>query len=135
MATVSEDLKTFTIADSTVGALVADRMHELHVPQTSLKPYIYYSRIGTEDERAMDSAAGDAPFRHQYIVECWGTTPSMADSIADAVRDRLNNYRGTLGSRTVQGVFVQSQSDDYDPRSDGSDRGFFLNALTVEVCL
>lgn len=134
MATVSEDLRTFTMADSTVASLVGN-MHELHVPQVESKPYIYFARISTEDERAMDSATGDDPFRHMFVVECWGETPEDADGIAVAVRNRLNNYRGTMGSQTVQGVFVNSQSDDYESRSDGSDRGFYLNALTVEVCL
>ena len=132
MATVSEDLRTFTMADSTVASLVGD-MHELHVPQVESKPYIYFARISSEDERSLDSAVGEEPFRNLFIVECWAETPEDADTAAGAVRDRLNNYRGTMGSRTVQGVFVSSQSDEYDPRGDGSDRGFYLSALSVEV--
>jgi hypothetical protein len=133
MAAVSEDLRTFTIADATVAAIVSDRMHELHVPQSELKPHVYYGRINTEDERTLDSAVGEEPFRNLFTVECWGLTPEDADVLAGAIRDRLNNYRGTFASRTVQGVFVSSQSDDYEPKSEGSDKGLYLAALAVEV--
>lgn len=133
MAAVSEDLRTFTIADAAVAALIADRMHELHVPQSELKPHVYYARVSTEDERAMDSAVGEEPFRNLFAIDCWARTPEDADTLAGAIRDRLNNYRGTMGSRTVQGVFVSSQSDDYMPKSEGSDKGLYLAALAAEV--
>jgi hypothetical protein len=49
------------------------------------------------------------------------------------VQSILNKYKGAFGDATVQGIFAESQSEDYVPRGDGSDRGFHGNFLAVEV--
>ena len=136
MASITEDLIEYTLGATAVTALIANRMHELHVPMAGRGPWVYVVLDSSDDLRALDAAVGDEPLQFNLSLECWAGTPREAEDVSGAIRDRINNFSGALSStRTVQGVFVNSQADDYVPRGQGSDRGLFARSLSATVMM
>lgn len=68
-----------------------------------------------------------------FALECAALDLDQAQALADAVGDALSDYRGTFGDMTVQGVFVEDQSDDYEPYYSQGDEGVFMAALQIRI--
>jgi len=138
VATVDENLLAFLKADSAIVRLVGARIHENKVPQDPQGDYLWFALLDEEDEYCLDDADGAAPFRYRYAIECVGFSGGAQNQrksreIANAVKARVKNYNGAFGDSTVQGIFVEAVSEDYQPRNDLSDFGYHTRALTLEV--
>ena len=129
---LGEDLRTWLLADASITALVGTRCHQNKVPQNSTSPYIWYGRATTENEDAIDDIAGTIPFVQMFDVECISDDIDEALNLADLLKAK-HLTRGTIGSGTVQGVFVSDHADDYIPRGDNSDDGRHVAALQFQI--
>lgn len=138
MADIAEDLIAFLTADSTIAALVTDAnsvvgiCHNI-VPQEMAFPLVWLRRASRETERTLDAAVGEQPDSVRFDLECYGDDLEEAMDLADAVTARLDNYRGTFGTRTAQGMFVEDASDDYVPRGIMGDESIHFAALSVQI--
>lgn len=138
MADIAEDLIAFLTADTTIATLVTDAnsvvgiCHNI-VPQGTEFPFIWLRRASRDTERTLDAAVGDEPDSVRFDVECYGDDLDEAMSLAAAVTARLDNYRGTYGTRTAQGMFVDDASDDYVPRGIMGDESVHFAALSVQI--
>jgi len=52
-------------------------------------------------------------------IDCWGETYVQADAVFDALRKRLNGFRGAVGSDSppsgfIQGAFLESERDAWE---------------------
>lgn len=134
MADVSENLRTFLLADATVSGLVGgERIKQNTALQGWAYPFVVYFRTGTESERTLDESAGTAAFRHYFDIECASDDIDEAADLAEAIRAYADGYDGTFGTMTAQGVFVDSHDDDYDPRLIGDDDPIHVAALRFEI--
>lgn len=131
MASVGIDFCKFLRANAGIAGKVGKNVFHRHVPQPAPARFIYLRRSGFRDERCLGES-GDPAFSHLYDVEVIAENDEEADAIADLVR-ALDGTSGTFGGRTIQGIFVNDQSDDYEPRAVGSDLGWHIPAFTVEV--
>jgi hypothetical protein len=133
MNSIGTRFRAFLLGDSSIAAMVAGRIHEDHVPQSSLRPYIWFRKRLTTHYSTTDSAAGEAPDEFTFDVEvCDGDIRKTKD-LAEYVRARCNCYRGAFSDITAKGTFIIEQDADYIPRNDGSDRGTFVESLGVQV--
>ena len=134
MADVATRLRTYLLADANIAAKVGTRVHQDHVPEAPLSPYIYFGRTSAVAEMTLGET-GITPFRHNFAVECWADRLSEAQALADLVWTRCNGTAtgATFGDSTVKGIFVESQDDDYEPEGVPSDRGLHVAALALEV--
>jgi hypothetical protein len=107
------ELRTYTLADGTVTALVGTRMHARMLPQTPTLPAIVFQRIDTRRTHDMDGPDGLPRPRMQ--VTSWATTPAGVTDLATAVRDRLDGYRGVWGAVTVGSCLLVGERDLNDP--------------------
>lgn len=107
------DLRTFVLADGTVAGLVALRMYPSVLPQAPTLPAITYNTISAIRQNTMDGPDGLPSKRIQ--IDSWGSTFAQAVSLADAIRQRLDGYRGTMGSTEIKGVFANTERQLYDP--------------------
>lgn len=130
---VSEDVRSFMLADASIAGLVGTRVHKNHVPQDGDTPYVSYFRGGVEYENTTDVSAGGDPFRQFFDIESVSDDVSEADTLADYVRNRFANYRGAFGDGTVQACFVSDHDDDYIPRNVDADSGLHVATIRVEV--
>ena len=107
--TLETELRTYTLAGTAVAALVATRMYARLLPQTPTLPAITFSRVSTR--RLHDMNGPDGLPRPRLQLTCWASTPAAAGALADAVRARLDGYRGAMGSVTVGSCLLAGERD------------------------
>ena len=93
-------------------ALVGDRISHEVTPQDDGYPQVVFNRVSTRRYPAMGSNAGVATSRVQ--VNIYGATALSAQETAVQVRAALSRWRGTAGGVTVQAIFDEAESTDYD---------------------
>jgi hypothetical protein len=83
--------------------------------------YIVFTQISGVPARHLSAVSGLK--QTMFQIDCWGSTEEEADDLADAVRDALDQYQGTLGhgksAETGVTVFIGGPRDDFSPPSDG----------------
>lgn len=131
MTVIGEDIRTWLLADASISAVVGARVHQNKVPQASAAPYVWYGRATTANEDALDDPAGTTPFSQIFDIESISDDIDEALDLADLLKAK-HLARGTIGSGTVQGVFVTDHADDYIPRGVDSDDGRHVAALQFE---
>ena len=135
MSDVTENFRAFLLADAAIEAVVPNRVHEDHVPQGALQPFIWFrKRSATNLGATLNSANGESPDDFYFDVECVGNQ-EKSKTLTELVRARCNFYRGAFGDTTCKGAFVNDQDDDYFPKSIGGDSGLYVGALDVRVIL
>lgn len=129
MSHMPEDLRTFIIGTTSVTSLIATRCHYNHLPESSLSPHVWFRVASDSEERTMDGVGG----LHEATcdIECVGTTESSAQNVGDAIKSRLDGYKGAMGNCTCQGAFLRDKDDDYMPYSNQSDEGAHVVAFTL----
>lgn len=110
---IDNDLITFLKAGSAVATLVAARIYPLTMPQGGEYPAVTTQRI---DGPRVRSLSGPSNLAHpRFQIDCWATTYASVKAAAQAVRQRLDGYRGLMGTTTVGGVSLESDTDDFEP--------------------
>lgn len=132
MSNLSVNFRKFLLAQSSLARKVAARIHQDHIPQSSSAPYVYFSRQNAEFLTCLDSEVGEQPHAQSFAIECIGRDIGDAQELGDEIR-AINNYKGTFGDTSVQAVFVEDQSDDYEPRVLSGDDGAFSCNLRVTI--
>lgn len=130
---VGEDLKTFLEADATISATVSTRVVQNHIPAEDVSPFIWFRRRGTDPARTTDASVGDNAFFHYFDIECVSDDVDQSIDLADRIKAISDNFRGTFGSITVAGIFVEDHSDEYTPRNQMSDIGRNIASLDMTI--
>lgn len=112
LADIRPALRTFLLADMDISdAVDGERIYPVVLPQGVTDPSIVYNRISAIGDHHMQGASGLTRTRMQ--VDAYATTHDAAASLADAIKEVLDGYRGLMGSVTVQGVFFDTEREDY----------------------
>lgn len=137
MADLAENLRTFILADTPIAASIGTRCYQGMAPQSDIAtfPFIWFARSRRQLDRTLDAAAGDAADEQWFDLECISDDLDESQDLAEAVEDRLNNYRGTVGTQTVQAIFVDDQDDNYVPRGTMGETELHVAALSVQIFL
>lgn len=106
-----------------ITAIIADRMAPHMQAETSPRPFIVYSRIVADHQHHLGGASGLVFVRLQ--LDLFADDASELYALAEAVRMRLDGYRGTVTYGTEDLVLqfvelVEEQSSSETP-NDGSD--------------
>jgi len=134
MASTGENLRTLTLADTTVTGYVSTRMYQNTVPQGATLPYIWYMRRGVAGNDVIGEVES-VPMHEYWDIECVSDSVDTAIDLADAVRAALDGHSGEYesGGDTVQWIDVRDQSDDYIVRNESADEVLSVASLDVEV--
>ena len=131
-----EDLITYitgtTAVTSLVGSSTAPRVHYSKIPQASELSHVWLRTSSDTEDRTLDAAGG----LHEAFVdiECVASTESAAQSLADAVKDRLDGTSHTaIGNITAQGIFLSDKDDQYIPKSIDEDVGRSVVAFDLRM--
>lgn len=81
-----------------------------------------------------DLGSGDGWEEGRFEVRCISTTLTTADSMAEAVRQRLQGESGTWGSSTIHSVIFDDEADGYKPPRDGDEVGEYHVVLIYRIC-
>lgn len=131
--TIAEDLRAHLLDLPEVSAIVGQRVHRNHVPDTTATrpPYIWFMRTARQSMNGL-TKEDDEITETQFDVECIGTDLDQTDDLADSIIDNLEGHRGNFGTRNVKGVFVSDVDDDYEPKGRG-DLGLHYSAVRIRI--
>lgn len=135
MKDVRKAIRAFLLADAPIVAVVVNRVYALKIPQGITSPSIVQTRISGPGDYHLQGPSGLISLRVQ--LDAWAGTADAAASLANLVKDRLDGYRGTMGTGgdavTVHGVFVADLREDYDDEAQlyRSGRDFFIHHLDL----
>jgi len=120
--TIEQGLVAELIGDAGVTAIVGTKVHPGAIPQDTELPAIVYTRVSTPRELALDGTVEAVAAR--FRLDIWHTSYSNVKTLAEAVRTALNNIgigaQKTLGSESVQAVYIDDEAD--LPVFDGDQR-------------
>lgn len=119
-------LYAYLAASTPITALVSDRIFPNAIPPAESFPCVTFNRIGTEQPHHMTATATVQSARIQ--VDCWGKGRggfASASAIAEAIRNRMDGYRGAMGSVTIKTCHLADQRPDYEAPTDAADIGIF----------
>jgi hypothetical protein len=109
-------LREFLLGDPNIVAAVIARVYPIRMPQGTKAASVVYTRISGQSGYKMEGPTGLSRTRMQ--LDAWAPTADAAVSLANFVKDRIDGYRGVMGSDpnavTVQGVFMADEREDYD---------------------
>ena len=100
-------LHAVLVADAAVAALVGVRVRAERAEQTDARPFVVFTRTGTEPYVDLSGAVLAAQV--SLDVQCWADTRTVADALADAVAAAV---------RAVPTQSVLGRSGGYDPDLD-----------------
>jgi hypothetical protein len=132
---IRKALRSFLLGDAPIVAVVVDRVYSLRIPQGIKSSSIVVTRISGPGDYHLQGPSGLMSARIQ--VDAWATTADAATTLANLVKDRLDGYRGTMGTGgniiTVHGVFVADLREDYDDEAElyRSGRDYFVHHLEL----
>jgi hypothetical protein len=125
LADIRPALRAYLIADATVSSAVgATRVHPTILPQGTngpTVPAVVYNIISEVTDHHTQGASGLVMVRMQ--VDAYAATASAADSLARAIKERLDGFHGTMDDGAsppgvtpvnVQGVFAESARTGYE---------------------
>lgn len=114
---ISDSLFNYLSSNGGISALVATRIYPLVVPQqvydeATKRPCLVYT-LDT-DGRHVRFAGSDTLVKGRLQIDCYARTYAQVKTLADAVRDALIDYSGTmtaatspLTSVTVKRIFLE----------------------------
>jgi len=118
-------LFAYLMADAGISAAVegavilqngGSRIFPMRLPAGIKKDSIVYTRVSGEGDHHMEGPSGLARVRMQ--IDAWSKTIPGAVSLANLVKERIDGFRGVMGSGaaavTIQGIFFESEREDYD---------------------
>lgn len=111
-------LFTILTTDGTVGPLVGnervypDWINQLPKPTF---PLITYVDISARYQRVSSGPDGLATPRFQ--IDSWAKTQKEAIVLAKAVKSVLDGFVGTIDSVVIQGIFAETQRDEYEEQA------------------
>lgn len=119
-ADIRAALRAYLLADSTIASLVGTRMYPVKLPQGTALASIVFTRVSGLS--GVTSSGREGLSRPRVQIDCWAPTMDAAATLADRVKERIEGFKGAIqwdenspGNQvTVQGVFFDSEREDYD---------------------
>lgn len=112
LADIRVGLRAHLLSDAAITAIVVDRVFPLKMPQGVTQASIVYARISGQGDHTMQGASDLA--RPRIQIASWAPSADVADALARLVKARIDGFRGQMGGVAVQGVFFDSEGDQYD---------------------
>ncbi|MBR1193236.1 DUF3168 domain-containing protein [Bradyrhizobium sp. AUGA SZCCT0160] len=116
MKDIRPALREFLLGDANISALVVTRVFPIVLPQGVKLASVVYNRISGAGDYDMQASTGYV--RPRFQIAAWAPGADAAVTLAGRLKDRLDGYRGVMGSGgsavTVQGVFMADEREMFD---------------------
>ena len=106
---IERALYTHITESSTIAALIGVRLFPNQIPQGQKMPAAVYQQSKGVRQHTMDGPVGMVD--SQYSVTCYAESYSQAKSLSEAIRNRLDGYRGTVGGVEIDAIFLIDEFD------------------------
>lgn len=105
------ELRSRLAADATISGIVGTRIYPGILPQKPVYEALVFRRISGPRLRHLTGPSGMGTARIQ--IDSWAEKYTEAQALADAVKDRLHGFDGTLTTLRVS-ISLDNEIDDYD---------------------
>lgn len=122
----------YLLADTTLAAKVGTRIRPIIAKQSDSKPYLLYSRTGTEVQQhstGTDTGSMVATFAWAAVAE----TYDDAWEVANAAFVRLAGYADKMATVPIWLVQVSGLADDVPEEISGEDAYIYVVTFTASV--
>lgn len=126
--TIAQSLYTYLTADSSIGAVVGDRIYPQIIPQAELgRPALTYFQ---ESGEYIEHLAGRSDLRMaEFEINCWSPTYLAARNLAQVVDTALTGLRGAFGGDTAESI---RKTNDFDGGYE-NDTGLYRVVLRFSI--
>ena len=129
MSDITTSIRKYLTGRTAVTDLVpADRIRPDVLKQNETMPAITVRQFDSSHEHGLAGAAG--LYESRVRVECYADTRLESNAIAEAVRNQLQGFTGTMEADYVNDCLLDATASDVDTPRDGSDRWRFRTRLT-----
>ena len=128
---VKTALATRLTLDAGVSALVGFRVYPVALPQNAPRPAITYQRMPSGHDQTLTKASGTS--LGVFRIRSFGDKYSEADQVAEAVRQALQAFSGTVDGTTINAVVLTNDFDEFFQPQDASDQGVFCVTFDFHV--
>ena len=112
IADLRPGLYEFLLTQSDLAVMVGgERIYPVILPQGQVNPSLVYNRVSGLGSHHMQGPSGLS--RPRYQIDAYAQTPDEANALADLVKFHLDGFQGLMGSVNVQGVFFDTEREDY----------------------
>ncbi|MFA5546647.1 MAG: DUF3168 domain-containing protein [Sphaerochaetaceae bacterium] len=108
---IEQAIRYILVNDATVKAITT-RCYPVTLPQSPTYPLILYTKISGDRDHVLQGASGMAHPRFQ--IDAWAETYTAAKTLADAIREALDGYRGTASGTRIGSCLIDSERDIYE---------------------
>ncbi|MBW2647169.1 MAG: DUF3168 domain-containing protein [Deltaproteobacteria bacterium] len=108
---IESAIRYILVNDATVKAITT-RCYPVTIPQSPTYPLILYTKISGDRDHTLRGASGHAHPRFQ--IEAWADTYTGAKTLADAIRNALDDYTGTVTGTVIGSCLIDSERDMYE---------------------
>jgi hypothetical protein len=127
IADIRPALTAYVVADASISGVIGTRqdarMFPVVLPQGEKRPSVVYSRISGLSDHHMQGPSGLS--RPRIQIDCWAAKADIAATLSDLVKARIDGFKGDIpyggdspqASVTVQGIFFDSEREDFDNES------------------
>ena len=107
---ISGDIYTYLIGNSSLKALISDRLYPLIDKLGATEPFIVFDKNAQDEERAMGALVQSEASYSFYVV---ASTHDSMESTADVLKTALRSMVGTVGSSTIRDVVVRESGQGF----------------------
>ena len=108
-----------------------NRIYSEEAPVTASMPYLIIELTNTEYNKTLDGTGG-LIFADLLLV-CVSPTLSAAESLADGVETFIDDYSGTMGTKTCQAVLLNDREVNFEPATSGNSGGRYSVILDLQI--
>jgi hypothetical protein len=95
--------------DATIAGLVSTKIYPNHIPQSATAPMIVYVQITGDRDHVLGSATGYV--KATFQLNLWDDDYSGARTLANAVRNLLDDYSGAVGTVVIHRILIENERD------------------------
>lgn len=110
MATIEDAIYSLLSSDGPLSALVDTRIDPILVPQSDAMPAVTFKQLPSSRDDTLGGPTGLV--RSQWEFTCWGAAYADARAVADALRQAISGYDGTVLGVVIQAVMAPSDEHD-----------------------
>ena len=110
MATIEDAIYSLLSSDGPLSALVGTRIDPLLVPQGVAMPAVSYEQLPSRRDDTLGGPTGLV--QSQWEFTCWSDLYSQARAVADALRQAVAGFSGTVVGVVIQAIMAPSDEHD-----------------------
>ena len=117
---IEEALRSLIIGNSTINAILSNRVYPLRSPENPTFPFVLYVRTDTEHDTTFTTVKGLTYIYFELSILTKKLTASntggytQGKDLAKLISGLLNGYSGTVLGIDIQAILLKNESQTYD---------------------